>query len=269
MVFRNIDFCLLIPCYNNTAGLLASLETVNYRPNHFVVLVVDDGSSVPVDERAVHERLGPAFPVVILRSGANEGITKALNRGLQWIITQTDARFIARLDCGDRCHADRFYEQVACLDANAGVGLLGTWCRFEERGTGRGYVYRTPVSHDAIVRAMHFRNVFIHPAVMFRTLLIQEAGLYPEDFEYAEDYAYFWKIARLQKTAIIDKILVTCELNPGGLSSSNRKRQLSARWKVVKTFASNQILKILGFIRLKTLQILPNAFLLRLKQLRG
>jgi glycosyltransferase involved in cell wall biosynthesis len=269
MAFFNIDFCLLIPCYNNTAGLLASLETVNYRPNHFLVLVVDDGSSVPVDERAVHEKLGPAFPVVILRSGANEGITKALNKGLQWIITQTNARFVARLDCGDRCHADRFYQQVDCLDANVRIGLVGTWCRFEERETGRGYVYKTPVSHDGIVRAMHFRNVFIHPAVMFRVTLIKELGFYPEGFEYAEDYAYFWKMIGLQKSAILNSVLVTCELNPLGISSVNRAKQLAARWRVVKTFAPNQILRILAFIRLKTLRIVPNAFLLRLKKMRG
>jgi glycosyltransferase involved in cell wall biosynthesis len=250
-------------------GLLVSLETVSYRPNHFVVVVVDDGSSVPVTERAIHEKPGPAFPVVILRSGANEGITKALNKGLQWIMTQTDARFIARLDCGDRCHVDRFFRQVSYLDAHAGVGLLGSWCRFEERDTGKGYVYRTPVSHQAIVREMHFRNVFIHPTVMFRTALVKELGLYPEGFEYAEDYAYFWKMVRLQKSSILNSVLVTCELNPSGISSANRAKQLAARWKVVKTFAPHQILRILSFIRLKILQILPNAFLLRLKKMRG
>lgn len=269
MVYRDIDFCLLIPCYNNLPGLLVSLETVHYRPNHFVVVVVDDGSSVPVDERAIHERPGPAFPVVILRSGANEGITKALNKGLQWIITQTDARFVARLDCGDRCHVDRFYQQVSYLDAHAGVGLLGSWCRFEERETGHGYVYRTPVSHGGIVRAMHFRNVFIHPTVMFRTALIKELGFYPEGFEYAEDYAYFWRMTELRKAAMLNSVLVTCELTPLGISSSNRAMQLSARRKVVNTFASNQILKMLSFIRLKILQILPNTFLLRLKKMRG
>lgn len=42
--FSKIDFCLLIPCYNNFNGLIVSLKSVIYSSGNYLVLVIDDGS---------------------------------------------------------------------------------------------------------------------------------------------------------------------------------------------------------------------------------
>ena len=80
---------------------------------------------------------------------------------------------------------------------------------------------------------MHFRNVFIHPTVMFRRHMLDSAGFYPEGYTYAEDYAFFWKLIKLKKGFVVNKFLVTCELNMEGISSKNRGKQLAARWEKV------------------------------------
>jgi glycosyltransferase involved in cell wall biosynthesis len=265
---QQIDFCLLIPCYNNTEGLLVSLKKVHYRPNQFLVVIVDDGSTIPVSENKIADAVGKDFPIRLLRTEKNHGITAALNMGLDWITGHVRANYIARLDCGDLCHTDRFVLQVQYLDDHREIGLLGSWCRFENKDGSGGYAYKTPTDHEGIIRAMHFRNVFIHPTVMFRTSLLAQTGLYPTDHEYAEDYALFWKMIKVERSHILDKFLVTCEINPKGISYANRGKQLAARWKVIKEFAPDQLLRISAFIRLKVLLIMPKRLALQLKKIR-
>jgi hypothetical protein len=155
---------------------------------------------------------------------------------------------------------------VEWLDAHPDTGLLGTWCRFKEKGTGYNYPYTTPTGHEKIMKAMYLRNVFIHPTVMFRASLLPEAGHYPENFEYAEDYAFFWKLITLQKAHVLGTFMVICEINREGLSYANKGKQLVSRWHVVKRYGTSKPLKILAFMRISLLFILPKRLTLLLKQ---
>lgn len=262
-----VHFCLLIPCYNNLPGLIKSLKTVRYFPNQFLVVVVDDGSDYPVLIDDIRRAVGEEIPVSVLRTGANQGITRALNTGLDWIADNVDTKYIARLDCGDICDGERFYEQVKFMDEHPAVGLLGSWCMFSDRSGKSSYRYVTPVEHRQIFRAMYFRNVFIHPTVMFRASLLRETGNYPEDFPYAEDYALFWKMINVTQSYVLNRFLVVTEINTEGISVKNRGKQLEARWKVVDTFAPGRYLRLLGFVRLKMLGVVPQKLALMLKKM--
>jgi glycosyltransferase involved in cell wall biosynthesis len=260
-----IDFCLLIPCYNNFPGLIESLRSVVYPDSKYLTVIVDDGSSKPIKMESIKAEIGDKNPTVILSNETNKGITEALNKGLAWIEENVTTKYIARLDCSDTCAAERFIVQVQYLDDHPETGLLGSWCKFQEKGTSIKYSYSTPVKHKAIMKAMHFRNVFIHPTVMFRVSLLKEVGYYPLGFKYAEDYAFFWKLILVSQSFILDKFLVICEINRQGLSFKNRSEQLTARWRVIKTFSGRLPLKIAAFLKLKLLYILPKGLVLRLK----
>jgi glycosyltransferase involved in cell wall biosynthesis len=267
--FSNIDFCLVIPCYNNFDGLIDSLKSVIYQQDKFLVVIIDDGSKEAVTE----ERLGQALdnnkkPLVLLKNEKNLGITATLNKGLSWIEENVDTGLIARLDCGDICAPERFLLQVQYMNDHKEIGLTGSWCLFEDRKTLEKFSYKTPVLHEDILKAMHFRNVFIHPTVMFRKSLLNQIGYYPEGFELAEDYAFFWKMIKLQRSFVFDRFLVICEINKSGLSYKNKGKQLFARWRVVKTFGSNLALKITACIRLIFLFLLPKGLILQFKKWR-
>lgn len=261
-----LDFCLLVPCFNNEAGLIRSLCSVVYDPSKCVAVVVDDGSSSPLDQTKLQHDIGNSIEVKVLRMERNGGITKALNAGLDWITRNVDTGLIARLDCGDLCDPQRFDLQAGLMKQDMELVLTGSWCYFRDYGSGQQYGYITAVTHENIMKEMHSRNVFIHPTVMFRTSAVIEAGFYPGGFELVEDYALFWKLARLGKVAVIDKFLVTCEIRKTGISFSNKGKQLIARWKVVRTFGSAPVLKLGGFLRLTTLLVLPKGLVLWLKQ---
>jgi len=260
-----LDFCVLIPCYNDEPGLIQSLKSIQYNARKFAVVVVDDGSQSPVSMGFLKSSLPHLLYLHLIRLPQNRGITTALNTGLQWILENTSAPYIARLDCRDTCHAQRFYNQVTFLNAHAEVGLLGSWCTFREEGTGAGYTYTTPLLHKELTKAMHLRNVFIHPAVMFRTALLKKTGLYPHDYPHAEDYAFFWRLLQVAEGAVLGESLTHCAIMPQGISLSNRRVQLQSRKKVVQAFGNHGVLKFLGIIKLNILLIMPNSLLLRLK----
>jgi glycosyltransferase involved in cell wall biosynthesis len=263
---NELDFCLLIPCYNNFEGLIESLKSVSYPEDKYLILIIDDGSDIPLEEEKIKTHLGKKKPIKLLSNEKNNGITKTLNHGLSWIEKNTFSKYIARLDCGDICVSDRFSIQVEHMDLHPEIGLLGSWCRFIDEKTGLKYSYKTATQHSAIAREMYFRNVFMHATVMFRTSLLKKTGYYPLDFDYAEDYAFFWKLIRLGQSVVLDKFLVICNVNRGGLSFKNRRKQLAARWKVVNTFSNRPLLKIIAFTKLKLLYFIPKGLVLRLKR---
>lgn len=261
------DFCLLIPCYNNFEGLIESLKSVLYPDDKYLILIIDDGSNHPLDEGEIKTCVGSMKPVIVLHNKKNLGITKTLNNGLSWIEENTSSKYIARLDCGDICTPNRFTTQVGYMDLHSEIGLLGSWCRFEDKKKEEEYLYVTPVRHNKIQRAMYFRNVFIHPTVMFRTSLLEQTGYYPENFTYAEDYAFFWKLITMSKSYVIDEFLVTCEININGISFKKKTEQIIARYKVVKKFSKSKLLRAISFFKLSLLYIMPKRLILQLKKI--
>jgi len=265
---KQFDFCLLIPCYNNFEGLLNSLATVVYHSDRFMALVVDDGSKIPVTPASIRSGIRIDFPVFVLRNERNKGITEALNSGLEWIVERDMTNYVARLDCGDLCTPDRFHKQIDFMRNHPDVGLIGSWCVFEDKAKSFRYPYKTPTDHRQIKRAMHFRNVFIHPTVIFDTGLSMKVGYYPTNFQYAEDYALFYQLTKITKSHILGEFLVTCEISDTGISGKNRQEQLISRARIVMHFGTSPLFKILGILRVYFLRLLPKKLLLRLRKLQ-
>ncbi len=263
IISPHLDFCILIPCYNNIPGLISSLKSICYTPEKFSILIVDDGSIFPVDQAVVETQIGKKYPLHIIRLANNSGITHALNTGLEYIYNHLKVDFIARLDCGDICTKDRFYKQVQYLQSNPGISLIGSWCFFKDYLTGAAYRYTTPTFHPAIKRSMFFRNVFIHPSVMWRFSSFKIK--YPEQYPFAEDYGLFFEMLTNGRTAILNEFLVTCEINAKGISIANRTAQLKSRLKVIRDYGRASFLYFLGGVKLRILLLIPHRILFMAK----
>jgi glycosyltransferase involved in cell wall biosynthesis len=264
---RQLDFYLLVPCYNNLPGLILSLQSVVYDYNKFAVLIIDDGSCEMIDTACLKSKVSQGLHLEIIRMPENSGITKALNSGLEYLEKENNFQFIARLDCGDICHADRFYLQMEFLWQNPSIDLVGSWCIFKDFLTGFSYQYRTPTDHEEIKKGMHFRNLFIHPTVMWRREAMVKTGFYPEEFPCAEDYGFFYQFLNNGRCAVIAQNLVTCEINANGISMGFRKQQLKSRIKVVRQFGENKLLAFIGICKLRLLMTIPYPLVLQAKRI--
>lgn len=261
----SFDFYLLIPYYNNLPGLISSLKSISYDPTLYALLIVDDGSREALRREDLSPYLPELLSVTILRQANNQGITRALNAGMQWLGEHGNCRYVARLDCGDLCDPARFRRQVALLDEQPEIDLVGSWCIFKNFATGDSYRYVTPTGYKKIIKGMHFRNIFIHPTVMWRSDVTRKAGIYPENFPHAEDYGFFYEIISRGKAAVIPAYLVICEINPKGLSLFFRQEQLKSRMRVVRQYGKNRLYSLMGIVKLWILLAVPYKFVLQTK----
>jgi glycosyltransferase involved in cell wall biosynthesis len=259
-----IDFVLLIPCYNNISGLSASLKSVSYPAAKFEVLIVDDGSEVPITKNKLQLK-DVAMNIHIIRLDRNYGIVQALNTGLTALRSRTDFNYIARLDAGDTCDIQRFSKQVGFLNTHKDVTIVASWARFQNTTSTKGYDYITKTTHEEIVKEMHYKCSFIHPAVMFRKEVLDTVGFYPTTYPHAEDYAFFWKILKNYKGAVIPEKLVQIEFTDKNISSENYKKQLHSRKKIVKEFGDQWLQKIIGITMLNLKSMVPKSLIQFLK----
>jgi glycosyltransferase involved in cell wall biosynthesis len=256
---KNIDFVLLIPCYNNISGLSASLESISYPFAKFEVLIVDDGSIVPITKNNL--QIPNEMIVDIIRLDRNLGVVP----GLMVLKSRSDLNYIARLDAGDTCNEKRFQKQVDFLNENDDIAIVASWARFQEAASTNGYDYITETTHEKIVKEMHYKCSFIHPSVMFKKEVLDKVGLYPITYPHAEDYAFFWKILKYYKGAVLPEKLVQIGYSDTNVSAENYKKQLHSRKTIVKEFGDNWLDKRIGIELLNLKLILPRKIIQKIK----
>lgn len=262
-----LDFYLLIPCYNNTDGLIRSLLSVQYPKDKYKVLVVDDGSTVPVALSQLPEELIANQQIEILRLPENKGITEALNTGLRLILSRNDSLYTARLDCGDICTPDRFTKQIQFLSVNTDVALIGSLCLFVDAAKKIRYVYMAAEQQDAIFKQMHLKCSFIHPTVVFRNNILKYNELYPAHYPHAEDYAFFFELVKKHKTHIIQELLVETEINTKGISVKKRQEQIQSKINIIRNYGVIKSLTCIGLIKQYILVLLPYKLITQVKHL--
>lgn len=227
------DIAVLLPCYNPPlAELEGTLVSLRAQTVSFKLFLVDDGSKRPLH----YETLTAEMNVLVLRLPKNLGITGAMNAGLTEIL-RGNFRYIARIDCGDFCAPDRFAQQLAWMDKNPAVGILGSAVEFRliDRD-GKRVGARTnqfPLTHDDCVKRLYLNTAIIHPAMLIRRSVFEALTGYSEAYPAAEDYELQWRaVANGFKLANLPDTLLIKEETPGSISQLRRRKQIYNRMRI-------------------------------------
>lgn len=255
---------VLIPHYRNLEGLHKSLASI-HTDEKVDILIVDDGSNILLNEKNINNSFTAKGEVFFLYMNKNEGIEKALNTGLKHILLQNKYTYIARLDCGDTCLKNRFAKQETYLERNESIVLVGTFVDFVDIDGKYLYTLKLPTEDRLIRKKMFINAMHIHPTIMFRASMLNKTGLYPTKYKATEDYAFFFKILKYFKVANLNEVLVRCELNENGISSSQRKQQTQNRLRIIKENFYLGFYPIYGFIRNSIIHYLPVSLLTKIK----
>ncbi len=259
---------VLIPHFNNLNGLHKSLSSIsNQEPVD--TLIVDDGSGKKQkpDQATLQEKYPNINKIICINNDKNRGIEYVLNDGLKFAQEQ-NYEYIARLDCGDLCHPERFKLQKEFLDTYPNHYLVGCWVSFVNLDEQEVFQFKPETKTDNIKKKMPIANQFSHPAVMFRTKAIETVGYYPLNRKAAEDYAYFYNFVDYFETANIPKILLDYEINPGGISLQSRKKQIQTRLTIIKEHFKHTPHYYYGYLRNLVIYFLPYKLVESLKRLR-
>src|SRR5205085_6871586 len=108
--------------YNGADELARTLDSIFAQTERdFELIVVDDGST-DATPSILSRQTDPRMRVL---TQTNQGLTRALIRGCDAAV----APIIARHDCGDVSHPDRFAKQLRAFD-DADVVLTACWARW-------------------------------------------------------------------------------------------------------------------------------------------
>lgn len=189
---------VLTPIYNTKVEFLKEMieSVLSQTFGDFEFLILNDSPANAELDRVVGEYQAKDSRIRYLKNEVNLGITGSRNR----LFDEAKGEYLAILDHDDVCDPERFAEQVAYLDANPRVGVVGTYA--SKIGPGRPLHF--PVENMDIKRAMMHVCVISHSSSMLRKSVMEEHGIrWEAEYSPCEDYM-LW--ARLMQWTMFHNI---------------------------------------------------------------
>ena len=101
---------------------------------------------------------------------------------------------------------------------------------------------------------------------MFRASVVGAVGPYSYAYPAAEDYEFFWRIARHFAVANIPEMLHTQRFHAGSISLRNRRRQLRSKLRIqLQYFRVTEPLAFMGVAKTLALMSVPYASVVAVK----
>jgi glycosyltransferase involved in cell wall biosynthesis len=184
------DIDVVIPVRNGGRLLRNAIDSVIEQDAGMVqVTVVDDGSTDRCCERL------PRHPRMRVVANEGHGIPAALNTG----IAVSTAPYIARQDADDESLPGRLSAQLRHLEANPGIGIVGT--AFEVViGT------QTVSVLSPLPRRLLEKNPFCAGSVVGRREVFEAAGLHRHQFALSSDYDMWLRCASVSGISMLPQV---------------------------------------------------------------
>ena len=213
------EVSVLLPVRDGARTLaMAMLSVLEQSFGDFELLVLDDGSVDASPDIA----LGFGDPRVrLLRDGGKKSLAARLNQG----IAAAAGRYIARMDADDVCFRHRFARQVARLNSERTLDLVG--CRaliFDDSGTANGlFPYR--LNHEAL--CAHPWNGFYlaHPSWMGHAGWFRRYRYHTPELVRSQDQELLLRAYPESRFAVLDEILLGYRMGPTTLRNTLSQRR--------------------------------------------
>lgn len=172
----------------------------------------------------------------------NKGIVHALNVGL----SLAAGKYIARMDADDICIPERLAKQVAVMEANPNLTVLGSaaWV-IDEAGQLTGQQMARPQTDAEIKASLFFGCPFIHPTIMMRKSVLENHGItYDSSIQYAQDYVLYSHLWKLGAMCNLPEPLLNYRVhqNPNRVTANENKSAIVAG----RMLAWHQVLQALS-----------------------
>ncbi|MFH1091695.1 MAG: glycosyltransferase [Pseudomonadota bacterium] len=221
---------VVIPVHNRAGSVKKAVDSVLGQTfEDFELIVVDDGSS-----DGANAALSEYQDRLILIRQSHQGVSAARNKGIH----HSRGRLIAFLDSDDYWLPEKLAVQTAFFEENPEAMICQTeevWLR-DGRRVNPGRRHRKP-SGEAFSRSL--KLCLISPsAVMLRSGLLSEVGLFDESLPACEDYDLWLRVAARHPVHLVDRPLV--------IKTGGHKDQLSRTTVGLDKYRVASLLKILS-----------------------
>ena len=192
------------PCYLDSS-LESVIKNQTLKPNN--VIIVEDGPLTTGLYDVISKWCNnPDVPITIIKNEVNMGLTKSLNRGLEYVNTD----LVARMDSDDMARPNRFELQVKFFNENPNIDILGGAIHeMDENGNDLCDRYY-PLDHESVCKSICKANPIAHPTVMIRKRVFDSGLKYNERFRTNQDLALWfdcilagYKLANLRNVILL------------------------------------------------------------------
>ncbi len=202
---------VVMPTFNENPEMLSiainSILQQTYTNIEFHIL---DDSTNEITKNTIDAFSAEDKRIQIHRSQERVGFIKSLNLGLR----ASTGKYIARMDGDDFSFPDRFEKEVAFLEKNPNITVVGGQINImDESGkitSSRSY----PTNKMKLYFFSCARNPLAHPAVMLRREIIDEGYQYDETLKMSEDLDLWlrlmndgYKIANIPDTVLNYRVM--------------------------------------------------------------
>lgn len=220
---------VLLPVRDAAPTLEAAVESVLTQTwRDFELIAVDDHSTDA--SRAILERIAERDDRVrIIGAPAPGGIIAALRGAAD----AARGELLARMDADDRSRPARFERQIALLDDEPELAVVGCQVKIERLGEETGDGYRryeawlnACTTPEAIARERFIESPLAHPSVMMRRNACVAVGGY-RDVGWAEDYDLWLRMIEAgHRCAKVPEVLLDWTDGPERLSRRDGRYSL-------------------------------------------
>jgi glycosyltransferase involved in cell wall biosynthesis len=206
---------IVMPAYNDLRFLDAAVGSVLRQTfTDFELIIVDDGNRRDGVFARQAER---DVRIHVIASRANEGDPAAANRAIA--VSRGD--IIARLDADDVALPGLVAAQVAALDADPALGIVGAGFAVIDEQDRLKQSHRRPESDFEIRWTCLFANPFVHSTVAFRRSCFDAAGGYDRAWRVSSDYEFWFRLLEHSRGANIQQELLYYRENSRGLTATH------------------------------------------------
>ena len=204
-----MKFSVVMAVYekDNSEWLQAAVQSIlNQTVRSDDIVIVADGPLTPALDAALHNYEANEKSISIVRLNKNQGLGNALNVG----IDQAKNELVARMDADDIAVVNRFELQLAKLNADSKLAIVGGHIAEFTGDLDNIVAYRkVPVKHAEIKEFSRRRSPFNHPTVMYKKSVIQSLGGYDVTAIRIEDYDLWLRaLSNGVVCANVDEVLI-------------------------------------------------------------
>lgn len=218
---------VVMPVWNGETYLREAVDSIlNQTFRDFEFLILDDGSTDSTPRiLAEYANRDPRIRIIPLD---HQGIVIALNRGVR----EARAEWIARMDCDDIAHPERFARQRAAVQAKPGAVLCHTQIRIIGEAP-----YVTPAARFIHSEAMTLSRLcyqcpIVHPTVMFRKEAFLACGGYLPEERHAEDFGLWGRLLTEGAIVGISQPLLDLRVHQASISKQKAEVQIELSRKI-------------------------------------
>jgi hypothetical protein len=196
---------VVLPVYNGEPYLVEALESILGQTfQDFEIIALHHPSSIDNSRRCLDEAARRDSRVCVV-DRTSRSLVGALNFGL----ARARGEFIARMDADDVAQSNRFARQVEYLRTNPDIAVVGSAIILIDAAGKAVREIDYPLTPAEVDRFLiETGSALAHPAVMARRDAILSVGGYRGQFEHAEDYDLWLRMAERYSLANLpDRLL--------------------------------------------------------------